>query len=170
VISPEGTSICRSLQGSKRVSYNTDFVETEHSFYISQVFPAFQISATGRGPGQPNCTCSSELRERFKSLNSYVCKVRCLLVLFLFCICLHTLLKVLLQAGYVLEPNCNNRGNQICDSGRQFYDGKYKKHLIICFRQLEIGSRPWAKIRLTHTLGRIGPDSPKTCCLIAKAA
>jgi Family of unknown function (DUF5923) len=36
--------------------------------------------------------------------------------------------QVLLQAGYVLEPDCNSRGNHIRDSGRQFYDGKYKNH------------------------------------------
>jgi hypothetical protein len=27
-----------------------------------------------------------------------------------------------LQAGYVLEPDCNNRGNHIRDFGRHFYD------------------------------------------------
>jgi hypothetical protein len=37
-------------------------------------------------------------------------------------------MQVLLQAGYVLEPDCNTRGNQIRDSARQFYDGKYKSH------------------------------------------
>jgi hypothetical protein len=50
---------------------------------------------------------------------------------FLFCIrlrCAFSLSQVLLQAGYVLEPDCNTRGNHIRDSGRQFYDGKYKKH------------------------------------------
>ncbi|KAF7965517.1 hypothetical protein HWV62_43076, partial [Athelia sp. TMB] len=36
--------------------------------------------------------------------------------------------KCLLDAGYVLEPDCNNRGNQLRESGRQFYDGKYKGH------------------------------------------
>jgi hypothetical protein len=36
--------------------------------------------------------------------------------------------KVVLQAGYILEPDCNTRGNHIRDSSRQFYDGKYKKH------------------------------------------
>ena len=41
---------------------------------------------------------------------------------------MYSLSQVLLQAGYVLEPDCNTRGNQIRDSGRQFYDGKYKKH------------------------------------------
>lgn len=28
----------------------------------------------------------------------------------------------------MLEPDCNNRGNQLRESGRQFYDGKYKGH------------------------------------------
>ena len=36
--------------------------------------------------------------------------------------------QVLLQAGYVLEPDCNSRGNHIRGSGRQFYDGQYKNH------------------------------------------
>ena len=74
------------------------------------------------------------MRARTKSLGSgsrvstHVRKVRCLLVRFLFCICLCTLSQVLLQVGYVLEPSRNNRGNQIRDSGRQFYNGKCKKH------------------------------------------
>jgi Family of unknown function (DUF5923) len=38
--------------------------------------------------------------------------------------------KVLLQAGYILEPDCNTRGNHIRDSSRQFYDGKYKNNLF----------------------------------------
>ena len=38
------------------------------------------------------------------------------------------LLQILLQAGYILEPECNDSGNDIRDSGRQFYDGKYKTH------------------------------------------
>ncbi|KZP14441.1 hypothetical protein FIBSPDRAFT_912787 [Athelia psychrophila] len=49
------------------------------------------------------------LREWFKSVDAY-------------------LRKVLLDAGYVLEPDCNSRGTAIRDSGRQFYDGKYKTH------------------------------------------
>src|SRR5882672_8462590 len=46
-----------------------------------------------------------------------------------FCVASANILsQVLLQAGYVLEPDCNSRGNHIRDSGRQFYDGKYKNH------------------------------------------
>ncbi|KAI0043796.1 hypothetical protein FA95DRAFT_1498062 [Auriscalpium vulgare] len=36
--------------------------------------------------------------------------------------------KVLLEPGYVLEPQCNSEGRQIRDSGRRFYDEKYKGH------------------------------------------
>lgn len=36
--------------------------------------------------------------------------------------------KVLLEAGFVLEDDCNREGNQILESGRQFWDQKYKEH------------------------------------------
>jgi len=36
--------------------------------------------------------------------------------------------KVLLEPGYVLEPDCNNHGNRLKEIGREFYDGKYKGH------------------------------------------
>ncbi|KAI0275464.1 hypothetical protein BC834DRAFT_840264 [Gloeopeniophorella convolvens] len=36
--------------------------------------------------------------------------------------------KVLLEPGYVLEPQCNSEGRQIRDSGRRFYDEKYRAH------------------------------------------
>ena len=34
--------------------------------------------------------------------------------------------KVLLDPGYVLEPMCNSEGRKVRDSGRRFYDEKYK--------------------------------------------
>jgi len=34
----------------------------------------------------------------------------------------------LLDAGWVLEEDCNREGNQIRESGRQFWDHKYKSH------------------------------------------
>ncbi|TFY64828.1 hypothetical protein EVJ58_g2365 [Rhodofomes roseus] len=36
--------------------------------------------------------------------------------------------RVLMEAGFVLEPQCNNQGNELLDRGRAFYDGKYKAH------------------------------------------
>lgn len=50
-----------------------------------------------------------ELRDWFKSVDGYV-------------------RRVLLDPGYVLEPGCNNEGNRLKESGRRFYDDKYKGH------------------------------------------
>ncbi|KZT70697.1 hypothetical protein DAEQUDRAFT_667430 [Daedalea quercina L-15889] len=36
--------------------------------------------------------------------------------------------RVLLEPGFVLEPQCNNQANELLDRGRGFYDGKYKAH------------------------------------------
>ncbi|KAI8986640.1 hypothetical protein BD414DRAFT_486634 [Trametes punicea] len=36
--------------------------------------------------------------------------------------------KVLLDPGFVLEPQCNNEANALKESGRRFYDEKYKGH------------------------------------------
>ena len=36
--------------------------------------------------------------------------------------------KLLLEPGYVLEPRCNSEGVQIRESGRRFYNEKYKTH------------------------------------------
>ena len=54
------------------------------------------------------------LQDWFKSLHAYV-------------------RKILLDAGYVLEPDCNSHGKQIRESGLQFYDGKYKTHFDTLF-------------------------------------
>ena len=35
---------------------------------------------------------------------------------------------VLLEPGFVLEPRCNGEGRQLRESGRRFYDDKYKTH------------------------------------------
>ncbi|THH17056.1 hypothetical protein EUX98_g9201 [Antrodiella citrinella] len=49
------------------------------------------------------------LRDWFKGVDSYI-------------------RKVLLEPGYVLEPDCNNEANRLRESGRTFYDDKYKSH------------------------------------------
>jgi len=36
--------------------------------------------------------------------------------------------KVLLEPGYVLQPQCNQRGDEIREEGRMFFDEKYKGH------------------------------------------
>lgn len=34
--------------------------------------------------------------------------------------------RVLLEPGYVLEPDCNTQANRLRETGRQFYDEKYQ--------------------------------------------
>jgi Family of unknown function (DUF5923) len=43
---------------------------------------------------------------------------------------------MLLQAGYVLESDCNAHNNQIRDLVRQFYYGKYKTHFVNLFSSI----------------------------------
>ena len=55
-----------------------------------------------------------ELRNWFKQVNQYA-------------------RKVLLQPGYVLEPQCDTEGNGVRENGRKFYDDKYKDHFDYLF-------------------------------------
>ncbi|KAG0701989.1 hypothetical protein DFH29DRAFT_924101 [Suillus ampliporus] len=70
---------------------------------------------------------------------------------------------VLLEAGFVLEDKCNREGNEILESGRKFWDQKYKEHFDNLFDAIgnwfsAMGEDPlnkrfgedWA--RLTHDL------------------
>ena len=36
--------------------------------------------------------------------------------------------EVLLQPGFVLDDQCNDRARELRETGREFYDGKYKGH------------------------------------------
>jgi hypothetical protein len=56
-----------------------------------------------------------ELRNWFKQVNQYA-------------------RKVLLQPGFVLEPQCDTEGREIRENGRRFYDDKYKDHFDNLFR------------------------------------
>ncbi|KAF9221263.1 hypothetical protein BS17DRAFT_758156 [Gyrodon lividus] len=50
---------------------------------------------------------------------------------------LHTFIrKILLEAGYVLEDDCNREGGEIRDSGRKFWDQKYRGHFDHLFNSL----------------------------------
>ncbi|KAG2357603.1 hypothetical protein BDR07DRAFT_1473435 [Suillus spraguei] len=44
--------------------------------------------------------------------------------------------KVLLEAGFVLENDCNREGNQILESGRHFWDEKYKERFDNLFHAI----------------------------------
>ncbi|TFK47462.1 hypothetical protein OE88DRAFT_1636556 [Heliocybe sulcata] len=58
-----------------------------------------------------------ELRNWFKSVDGYV-------------------RKVLLEPGFVIEPQCNREANELKDSGRRFYDEKYKSHFDNLFNTI----------------------------------
>jgi len=44
--------------------------------------------------------------------------------------------KLLLEPGYVIEPDCNNQAHRLRESGRQFYDDKYKGHFDNLFNSI----------------------------------
>ncbi|PPQ68177.1 hypothetical protein CVT24_005064 [Panaeolus cyanescens] len=71
--------------------------------------------------------------------------------------------KVLLEPGYILEPDCNKHANRLRELGREFYDVKYRSHFDNLFDSVgtwfkAMGDDPinqqfgqdWA--RLTHHL------------------
>ncbi|KAG2367086.1 hypothetical protein BDR07DRAFT_1272922 [Suillus spraguei] len=60
-----------------------------------------------------------EFRNWFHRLNTYIRKA-----------------SVLLEAGFVLENDCNREGNQILESGRHFWDEKYKEHFDNLFNAI----------------------------------
>jgi hypothetical protein len=41
-----------------------------------------------------------------------------------------------LEPGYVIEPDCNNQANRLRETGRQFYDDKYKGHFDNLFNSI----------------------------------
>jgi len=51
--------------------------------------------------------------------------------------------KVLLQPGYVLEPQCNTEGREIRENGRHFYDDKYRDHFDNLFHVCASSDRQW---------------------------
>ena len=70
--------------------------------------------------------------------------------------------KVLLEPGFVLEPQCNNEGRAIRESGRRFYDDKYKAHFDRLFSTVgdwfkAMGDDPINK-RLGDDLARLTRD------------
>jgi hypothetical protein len=45
--------------------------------------------------------------------------------------------KTLLEPGYVLSPQCNNEANRLIDTGRVFFDEKYKGHKDALFDEVQ---------------------------------
>ncbi len=53
--------------------------------------------------------------------------------------------EVLLEPGYVLDDQCSERGNQLRESGRQFYDEKYKGHFDNLTNSVSAWFGAWAE-------------------------
>lgn len=74
------------------------------------------------------------LREWFKSVEAYIRKVFSSYVTTYM-----SLLKtkqVLLDLGFVLEPACNDEGNRLRETGKHFYDDKYRDHFDNLFNSV----------------------------------
>jgi hypothetical protein len=74
------------------------------------------------------------LREWFQSVDAYIRKVfrPNLTVLYV-----HLLfLQVLLEPGFVLEGSCNDEGDRLRETGKQFYDVKYRSHFDNLFNSV----------------------------------
>ncbi|RDX45619.1 hypothetical protein OH76DRAFT_1558936 [Lentinus brumalis] len=61
--------------------------------------------------------------------------------------------EVLLEPGYVLDDQCSERGNQLRESGRQFYDEKYKGHFDNLTNSVSAWFGAWAEDPLNKQVG-----------------
>ena len=52
--------------------------------------------------------------------------------------------EALLQPGYILDDQCNERARQLRDVGREFYEGKYKGHFDSLFNSVKEWFGAWA--------------------------
>ncbi|KAI1785937.1 hypothetical protein LXA43DRAFT_1113109 [Ganoderma leucocontextum] len=61
--------------------------------------------------------------------------------------------EALLQPGYILDDQCNERARQLSDIGREFYDGKYKGHFDNLFNSVKEWFGAWAEDPLNKQIG-----------------
>ncbi|KAF8148712.1 hypothetical protein B0H34DRAFT_668275 [Crassisporium funariophilum] len=61
--------------------------------------------------------------------------------------------KVLLEPGYVLEPDCNNHANRLREIGKQFYDEKYSDHFDNLFSSVGEWFKAMGDDPLNHQFG-----------------
>ncbi|KAF8956220.1 hypothetical protein BDZ97DRAFT_1852748 [Flammula alnicola] len=61
--------------------------------------------------------------------------------------------KVLLEPGYVLEPDCNNQANSLREQGRQFYDEKYSDHFDHLFNSIGKWFKAMGEDPINHQFG-----------------
>ena len=75
------------------------------------------------------------LREWFKSVDVYIRKVFLALHYYIYGL-ISCLKQVLLDPGFVLEPACNDEGNRLRETGKHFYDDKYRDHFDNLFNSV----------------------------------
>jgi hypothetical protein len=102
-----------------------------------------------------------ELRDWFKDVNAYIRKVSVYDVS-VYDLNLIIFSQVLLEAGYVIEPACNNRGNELRESGSKFFDEKYRDHFDNIFSTIgnwfkAMGEDP-LNVRFGEDWGRLTRD------------
>jgi hypothetical protein len=103
----KGTDIAGDVTNHPGVSLATRQLRTllerfANNTSLDLVFNAFQALAD-------DASRDEGLRTWFKAVDLYI-------------------RKVLLEPGYVLEPDCNTQANRLTDLGREYYDVKYKMH------------------------------------------
>ena len=49
---------------------------------------------------------------------------------------IHCSKQVLLDPGFVLDPACNDEGNRLRETGKHFYDDKYRGHFDNLFNSV----------------------------------
>ncbi|PCH43513.1 hypothetical protein WOLCODRAFT_164502 [Wolfiporia cocos MD-104 SS10] len=62
--------------------------------------------------------------------------------------------ECLMQPGYVLDDQCNERANQLRESGRQYYDGKYQGHFDNLWSELADWFAAWGDDPLNRRFGQ----------------
>jgi hypothetical protein len=77
-----------------------------------------------------------ELRHWFKDVDTYIRKVWIFVGSLLVVNSFSLTLQILLEPGYVLETTCNDQGRELRESGRRFYDDKYKSHFDNLFNNV----------------------------------
>lgn len=61
--------------------------------------------------------------------------------------------KILLQEGFVLEPACDSQGRELRDSGRYFFEKKYKEHFDGLFNTIGVWFRAMGDDPLNKRFG-----------------
>lgn len=59
-----------------------------------------------------------------------------------------------MQPGYILEDQANDRGNQLRESGRQYYDEKYNEHFTNLWNSFADWGNAWTQDPLNRRFGQ----------------